>query len=139
MSVDEELEFKEMIKDFIWSIGPIFVVGLLISALVYGGIFAFYIPGFLIAPILFILPFMYNADSTIRKLDQDIHRFLHKQFCASVDTNHLLVIYYNVNMVWRTLYHILFGNELRRIQRNETGFFISDFPFYSILYYLKSY
>lgn len=66
VSVDEEMGFKEMLKGFIWSIGPILVVGIFISALVYGGIFAFYIPGFLIAPILFILPFMYRHDRTLR-------------------------------------------------------------------------
>jgi len=66
VSVDEEMEFKEMLKSFIWSIGPILVVGILVSALVYGGIFAFYIPGFLIAPLLFILPFIYQRESTLR-------------------------------------------------------------------------
>lgn len=65
VSVDEEMEFKEMVKSFVWSIGPILVVGILISALVYGGIFAFYIPGFVIAPLLFILPFMYQHDSSL--------------------------------------------------------------------------
>ena len=67
VSVSEELEFKEMFKEFIWSIGPLLVVGSFISALVYGGIFVFYIPGILIAPILFILPFMYSDKISIRK------------------------------------------------------------------------
>ena len=67
VSVSEELEFKEMFKEFIWSIGPLLVVGSFISALVYGGIFVFYIPGILIAPILFILPFIYSDKISIRK------------------------------------------------------------------------
>ncbi|MFC5604190.1 hypothetical protein [Sporosarcina koreensis] len=66
VSVSDELEFKEMIKEFIWSIGPLFAIGLFFSALVYGGIFAFYVPGILIAPILFILPFMYSGTRSIR-------------------------------------------------------------------------
>lgn len=67
VSVSEELEFKEMIKEFIWSIGPLLALGLIFSVLVYGGIFAFYVPGILIAPILFILPFMYSNTISIRK------------------------------------------------------------------------
>lgn len=67
VSVSEELEFKEMIKEFIWSIGPLLVLGLFFSVLVYGGIFAFYVPGILLAPILFILPFMYSGSISIRK------------------------------------------------------------------------
>ena len=67
VSVSEDLEFKEMIKEFIWSIGPLLALGLFFSVLVYGGIFAFYVPGILIAPILFILPFMYNSKISIRK------------------------------------------------------------------------
>ena len=72
------MEFKEMMKGFIWSIGPILVVGSFFSVLVYGGIFAFYVPGILIAPILFILPFMYQQRYFNTQLDKDIHRFLHK-------------------------------------------------------------
>jgi hypothetical protein len=67
VSVSEDLEFKTMLKEFIWSIGPLLVVGLLLSVLVYGGIFAFYVPGILIAPVLFILPFMYSNTISIRK------------------------------------------------------------------------
>ncbi|MBD7984755.1 hypothetical protein H9649_09190 [Sporosarcina sp. Sa2YVA2] len=66
VSVDEEMEFKEMVKGFIWSIGPILAVGTLISILIYGGIFIFYIPGFVIAPLLFILPFTYQSENTLR-------------------------------------------------------------------------
>ena len=63
------MEFKELLKDFLWSVGPITCVGLSVFILTYAGLALFVIPGLLILPLVFILPFTYEPSISLKIME----------------------------------------------------------------------
>lgn len=129
VSVSEELELKAMLKEFIWSIGPLLLLGLVFSALIYGGIFAFYVPGILIGPILFILPFMYSNTIPIRKWIRDSIDFYINHF---IQVWLQIILWVSiVTLVWSGVLYVTSFLEMSYDAYNITRlvFSLAIFPF----------
>ena len=80
ISTDEEMEFKELLKDFLWSVGPITCVGLSVFILTYAGLALFVIPGLLILPLVFILPFTYEPSISLKMIIKRTIQFYKNHF-----------------------------------------------------------
>ena len=71
------MKFKELLKDFLWSIGPIAFLGISILVLVYAGLAIFIVPGILILPLVFVLPFIYDHSISLKvMIKKTVHFYM---------------------------------------------------------------
>lgn len=64
---DEEISLAMLVRYTFTSSGPILIVSLVMMGLVYVGIGLFVLPGIVLFPFLFLLPFMYEQDLTLKE------------------------------------------------------------------------
>lgn len=57
----EPLAIKEVIKEFLVTVGPVFIVSLVTFGLIYLGLALYVVPGIIMLPLIFFLPLQYRA------------------------------------------------------------------------------
>ncbi|PUB16775.1 hypothetical protein [Paenisporosarcina sp. OV554] len=57
----EPLVIKEVIKEFLVTVGPVFIVSLVSFGLIYLGLALYVVPGIIMLPLIFFLPLQYRS------------------------------------------------------------------------------
>ena len=57
----EPLAIKEVIKEFLVTVGPVFIVSLITFAFIYLGLALYVVPGIIILPLAFFMPLQYRS------------------------------------------------------------------------------
>lgn len=57
----EPLAIKEVIKEFLVTVGPVFIVSLVSLGLIYLGLALYVVPGIIMLPLIFFLPLQYRS------------------------------------------------------------------------------
>lgn len=102
---DEEVTMKEIIRHFLSSIGPILIITFVMMGLVYIGMMLMMIPGIILFPFLFLLPFMYEQNLTVKEWVKKTIRF-HNDHLISIWVQILLWGCFAF-LVWAGLLYLL--------------------------------
>ena len=57
----EPITIKEVIKEFLVTVGPVFIVSLITFGLIYLGLALYVVPGLIMLPLIFFLPLQYRS------------------------------------------------------------------------------
>lgn len=135
ISIGEEMEFKELLKDFLWSVGPVTCIGLCIFGVVYVGLSLFIVPGLSILPLVFILPFVYDPSITLKVMIKELFRF----YCV-----HFVQIWIQVvlwvsllTLVWSGVLYITSFLEMSSIAYDSTRLVFSIIMYPFITFYIS--
>lgn len=82
---DEEVPLKAIIKIFIDSFGPIFVITLVTMMFVYFGIGLFMVPGIILFPFIFLFAFTYESELTLKQWIRNTLSF-HNKYLITIWT-----------------------------------------------------
>lgn len=86
---DEEVTLKAIIKVFIDSFGPIFIITVVTMVFVYLGIGLFLLPGIILFPFIFLFAFTYERELTLKQWIRNTLT-LHNKYLITIWTQILL-------------------------------------------------
>lgn len=102
---DEEVTMMEIVRHFFTSIGPILIMTIVMMGLVYVGMLLLMVPGIILFPFLFLLPFMYEQEMTVKEWVKKTIRF-HNDHLISIWVQILLWSCFAF-LIWSGLLYLL--------------------------------
>jgi hypothetical protein len=134
VKMNEEYEFKEMIKDFISSFGVVAFSGSVLLVLSYFGMGLFIVPGLILVTFAFLLPFYKENGQSMKKMIANGMNFYQKNW-FSIYTDLLLWISIDV-LIWVIFLNGMSTFEINLLSYTLLRIVVNLFLFPFIYFYL---